>query len=417
MVQPFDSSRLTPLAYLRAVVDYLKAEDPAVWQWFAEKRDDPQQAASIRLDLLKSTYRIERQTQPGLYALADEAAAKLALDLPLTIYQAQHPQGLNASVAHLPSEIHLVLSGPLATTLSTIEIKALFGHELAHRLLWEKWDGDYRVAAHLLEALANDPAGTAVYASTARLYWLYCELFCDRAAWMVTQDLSAAISTLVKVSTELKEVSAESYLRQADEIFSHHDARTEGLTHPECYIRARALRLWLEQGDDATPAIAAMLEAPLALADLDLLGQKRVAHLTRRLVDQLLAPAWFQTERVLAHARSFFDDYGSPSENVAGNVLPSVTDESLAADIVTRDTALQDYYCYLLLDFATVDRDLEELPLAAALVLARRLSLADRFKDIVLKELKLTKKRFALLDNRAEELVADAESATGEVAR
>lgn len=410
MDQVFDSARLQPPPYLRAVVDYLKAEDPAVWKWFAEKRDDPEQAAAIRLELLKATYRLERQTAGELYALADEAAAKLGLDLPITIYQAQHPQGLNASIAHLPGEIHLVLSGPVATTLSTVEVKGLFGHELAHRLLWDKWNGDFRVAAQLLEALATEPGGPTVYAATDRLYGLYTELFCDRAAWLVCQDLNAAVSMLVKISTELKEVSAESYLRQADEIFSQQEATTEGITHPESYIRARSLRLWLEQGEEAAEAIAAMLEGPLTLAELDLLGQRRVAQSTRRLFDELLVPAWFQTERVLAHARSFFDDYQWPA---ASNGAESNGAESRANHptdrIATRDTALQDYFCYLLLDFATVDRDLEELPLAAALLLAGRLELADRFKEVVLKELKLTKKRFTALEKQAAEIVAGAE--------
>lgn len=392
--------RLSPLAYQRAIVDYLKAEDPAVWQWFALRKEDPEQIAAGRLELLKSTYRIERRTQPELYALADEVAATLGLELPLTLYQAQHPSGLNAYVPHLPGEIHLVLSGPVSTLLATAEIKAVFGHELGHRLLWEAWEGEYRVAAQALDALANDPAGPPVYAATARLYTLYAELFCDRAAWLATEDLHAAVSTLVKVSTGLTEVSAESYLRQADEIFSHEEATTAGLSHPETYIRARALKLWVEQGDDATPAISAMLEGPLALDQLDLLGQRRVAGHTRRLIEELIAPDWFRSERVLAYVRSFFEDF-RPRQ-----ARPS--DESLAAELATRDKALQEYYCYLLLDFATVDRDLEELPLAAAVVLSRRLGLAERFKEIAIRELKLTKKRFGQLEGRADELLAEA---------
>lgn len=392
--------RLSPLAYQRAIVEYLKAEDPAVWQWFAQRQEDREQIAAARLELLKATYRIERQTQGELYALADEVAAILGLELPLTLYQAQHPTGLNAFVPHLPGEIHLVLSGPVATMLGTAEIKAVFGHELAHRLLWERWEGEYRVAAQTLDALANDPAGPPVYAATARLYSLYAEVFCDRAAWLATEDLHAAVSTLVKISTGLTDVSAESYLRQADEIFSHEEAKTAGLSHPETYIRARALKLWVEQGDDATPAISAMLEGPLALDQLDLLGQKRVAGFTRRLIEELIAPGWFRSERVLAHVRSFFEDFCPPQARPK--------DESLSADLATRDKALQEYYCYLLLDFATVDRDLEELPLAAAMVLSRRLGLDERFKEIAIRELKLTKKRFGQLDGRAEELLADA---------
>ncbi|HEV3340059.1 MAG TPA: M48 family metalloprotease [Pirellulales bacterium] len=400
MDQRADSPPLAPLAYQRAVVDYLKAEDPAVWRWFAEKKDDPEQEAELRLQLLKSTYRIERTSQPDLYALADEAAKSLGIELPLTIYQAQGQHQLNACLYDLRGEAHLVLSGSVTTTLSTVEVKALFGHELAHRLLFDKWAGDYRTAAQMLAALAGQPDASPVYAATERLYWMYSELFCDRGSWLVTHDLEAAVCTLVKIATGLTEVSAESYLRQADEIFSQRDSRSEGATHPEGFIRARALRLWVEQGDDAQAAIGAMMEAPLGLAELDLLGQKRVAHLTRRLLDELLTPGWFQSELVLAHARSFFEDYGPPAASGA--------DESLAAEMAACDASLQGYYCYVLLDFATVDRDLEELPLAAAILLARRLALAERFKEIASKELKLTKKRFSQLDSRAEAMLGDA---------
>ena len=392
---------LQALPYQQAVLDYLKSEDPAVWRWFAERRANSEQAAAVRLELLKSTYRIDRHTQEGLYVLAERVAGKLGLQVPITFYQAQHAQGLNASLAWLPGEAHLILSGPVTATLSPLELQALLGHELAHLLLNEGWDAEHLVASQMLVALANDAAAPPSYAATARLHGLYAELFCDRGAWFVTQDLAATVSVLVKVSTGLSEVNAESYLRQAEEIFSQEQAQTEGLTHPESYIRARALALWVAQGDAAAAEIARMLEGPPELEQLDLLDQRRVACLTRRLIDALLAPKWFQTPRVLAHARSFFDQY-APRDAAA-------TDDALATDISTPDKALLDYYGYVLLDFVTVDRDLEELPLAAALVLGRRLGLAERFKDIVLKELKLTKKRFNQIDERAEELLVEAE--------
>ena len=73
--------------------------------------------------------------------------------------------------------------------------------------------------------------------------------------------------------------------------------------------------LWAEKGDDAEADIARMIEGPLALDRLDLLGQKKVADQTRRLLDHLLSPRWFQSEATLAHARLFFDDFepGDPA--------------------------------------------------------------------------------------------------------
>jgi hypothetical protein len=54
-----------------------------------------------------------------------------------------------------------------------------------------------------------------------------------------------------------------------------------------------------------------------------------------------------QTDSVLAHARLFFEDYVPPST--------AHVDDALAADIQTEDEPLRDYYCYVLLDFATSD--------------------------------------------------------------
>ena len=69
------------------------------------------------------------------------------------------------------------------------------------------------------------------------------------------------------------------------------------------------------------------------------------------------------------------------------------------------------YYCYVLLDFATADRDLEEMPLAAVLTLAERLELKDRFAEIARKEMRITKKQFDKVDREKESLLKKA--ATG----
>ena len=57
-----------------------------------------------------------------------------------------------------------------------------------------------------------------------------------------------------------------------------------------------------------------MLEGRPALGNLDLLRQRTVAGLTRRLIDVLLSRRWIQTEPVLAHARLFFEDYMPPDD-------------------------------------------------------------------------------------------------------
>ena len=99
---------------------------------------------------------------------------------------------------------------------------------------------------------------------------------------------------LVKVSTGLEEVSAESYIRQAEEIFSQKATKTAELTHPEAFIRARAVKLFSEGDREADAKIEEMIEGRPALDELDLLAQQKIAGLTRRLVDVLLAAPWMR---------------------------------------------------------------------------------------------------------------------------
>lgn len=392
---------LEPLPYHREILAHLQAEEKDLWDWFSSNRVQDEYADAVRLELLKTTYRMEPDTAPRLHALAHEASARLGLDVPITFYHSQRPSGLNASLAFLPEEAHIVLHGPLSDVLSETELQALLGHELSHLILWTKWDGRYLMSEQILSAMMNDTDARPEHAESARLFQLYTEIFCDRGAVIACGELPAAVGSLVKTETGLKEASAESYLRQADEIFSRAEIKTDGLTHPECFIRARALRLWHEQRTDADGEIRRMIEGAPSLDGLDLLGQMKIAGLTRRLIDRLLSPRWMQTEPAVGHARLFFEEYEPPGGPVA--------DDSLAGDLRTPDLRLQDYYCYVLLDFATADRDLDEAPLAASLLLADRVSLAERFEPIARKELGLGKKQFDKLRRDAEKIVARAE--------
>ena len=389
---------LKPLAYHENLRSFLKQEESEVWDWYASHKVRDEQAEAVRFELLKATYRVDRDAQPGLYSAAEEVADKLGLEAPITIYQAQNPQGLNASLAFVPEEVHIILHGPLATKLTDAELRALLAHELSHFLLWRAWDGEFIIAEQILAALTHDPLADTPQFASARLMSLYNEVFCDRGSLYVTRDPLVVISMLLKVETQTEEVSPESYLRQAEEVFGHPEEKTEGLSHPEAFIRARAVKLWADGDPEAERKIKEMLEGRPALGNLDLLGQRTVAGLTRRLLDVLLSRRWMQTESVLAHARLFFEDYVPPEDLLEDPALPE--------DLRTNDQPMQNYYCYVLLDFVTADRDLEEVPLANALVLAEKLGLKDQFGEIAKRELRLRKKQWESIDQEKEALLA-----------
>ena len=388
---------IEPLAYHLEMVEHLQTHEAALWEWFSSDRLRGEQNEAARLELLKSTYRIDRAANDKLYSLADEVAVALAVAAPLTFYQSEDIGRLNASLAYLPGEAHLVLTGPIATTLTDLELRCVLAHELLHFALLDNWR-QYLVASQILAAMSNDAAATASHLASARLFGLYTEVYCDRGSYMVGRDILATITALAKLETGITDVSAESYLRQTEEIFSQGHPITAGVTHPETFIRTKAVKLWADQPERADQDIAEIIEGPLAPERLDLLGQLKLSALTQRLIGRILQPDWMQTEATTAHARLFFED-----------LEPTSTDDpSLKADLLVDQPTLTDYYCYLMLDFVVADRDLEEAPLAAALLLSEELGIADRFRQLAAKELKLRKKQMEAIEAEAPRIVAKA---------
>jgi hypothetical protein len=397
---------IAPLRYHRALLAYLRSEEREIWDWIASQQVRAEYADSIRHELLKSTYRLGRDSAGNVYQAAETVAERLAYRAPITLYQAQNATGLNASLAWLPEEVHVVLHGPVQDTLSDAELIALFGHEIAHHLLLSLEDGAYLVAEQVLTAMLGDRASSPAHQQTWKHFKLYTELYCDRLTLNVSGDLAACVATLVKMETGLRDVSGDEYLKQAEEIFSRGSTTSDGLTHPEMFIRARALALWAEDPDQVDGALETIIEGPLAIGKLDVLRQKRMSQATRALLAHFLAPGWIRTAAVLAHARQFFDDFDRAP--VAARDDNECLDE-LKAQIAFGDDQLRDYFCYVLLDFVTSDADLEEAPLAAALVLVQKLGIDDRFTTIVARELRLSKRQFDAIRKNAAAIIAEAE--------
>src|SRR6267378_1463084 len=116
---------LTPTPYHRELVDYLRSQERELWDWFSSAQAKTEYTESLRLALLKTTYRLDADAHPDLVGSADEAKTALGLDFPLTLYQAQQSDQLNASLYYIPGEGHLVLSSPLLATLTPIELKSV----------------------------------------------------------------------------------------------------------------------------------------------------------------------------------------------------------------------------------------------------------------------------------------------------
>jgi hypothetical protein len=195
-------------------------------------------------------------------------------------------------------------------------------------------------------------------------------------------------------------VSAAGYLKQAEEIFAKGNISTEGVSHPEAFIRARSLVLWQEKREAATTDINHMIEGAAALDELDLIGQTRLTTQTRRLLEHLLRPRWFQTPTVLGHAKLYFDDFHAA--NGQGSSVPD--------GLNLTDARLREYLCYVLLDFAKVDPELEDMPLAATIHLSRQLELDTQFEKLAAKELGLKVRDVKRIKEQAADMLAKAEA-------
>ena len=390
---------LAPLTYHVELRDYLKSQERELWSWFASAQAKADYTENLRIELLKSTYRLDSDGHPDLYKTIEEVKERLQLEIPVTLYQAQHSSEINASLFFIPGEGHVVFSGPVLTLLNADELKSVIGHELAHFLLWERENGEFQIADRLIQAAAGDPRAATSHFQTARRYQLYTEIFADRGSLCVTGDLHPVIAGLVKIQTGLSQVSAAGYLKQAEEVFATGNVATLGLSHPEAFIRARALSLWHDQLDNAAPAVSAMIEGADSLGELDLIGQRRLAHATRQLLEYFLQPKWFQTPAVLGHAKMYFDDFQpAPAKEPA-----------LLEGLTFSDSSVREYLGYVLLDFVTADPELDEIPLAAALDLSRELEWNSQFDKLVAKELKMKARDLKRIKDQAALMLARAE--------
>ncbi len=374
------SNFLTPLPQHRDLADWLRREEKEVWSWFGDKEKAAMDAEQVRLSLLRDTYRMDADGHPEVFKEIEAACAALDLKVVVHVYQAQNQTSPNAAVCHLPGEAHVIFSGPILSLLTSEELRGVIGHELAHHFLWQMDDGAFLLTDLILHAAASHPNAEPAHAHSARVWRLATELFADRGAYLATGSLDAAVAGLVKVTTGLSQISAKSYLAQAEEIFSKSNPKIDQLSHPETYIRARALQLWVEQNESLEETIARMLEFDEGLDDLTLVQQSEMAALTRRFLSHLLEPSWFQTEAALAHARLFFREF------------KPAADSSIIAELAERPALHREYFIQLMLDFCAIDPDLHDLPITRCLEMARDLECSAAFEKMLTKELKIKAK-------------------------
>ncbi len=377
---------LSALPYHVKVRDHFK-QQPKTWDHFAKAGNKEEQLQQFKTELLKNTYKFDPAADAAIYEKVALAKEKLSLEnLPVTVYQAQYTDELNASVVYLHNEAHIVFSGPAIKLLDDDELLAVIAHELTHVKLFSMLDGDLEIADRIINGIANNYRSEASYYETARLFRLYTEIFCDRGAYSVMENTAPVITGLVKASTGLEKVNAESYVKQAEEIFSAvADTKATSVSHPENFIRAKAIQLWHDDKSTADAEIIKMIGGKTDIDQLDIFRQRELAKLTRTFLQLLLKPKWFQSTMVMAQAKQYFSDLIIDEKLLMDEQLPELIGGSHAS--------VKEYLSYVLLDFALVDVTLEEIPAGRAFQFAEDLMLKDAYDTVVKKEMKFSDKK------------------------
>jgi hypothetical protein len=405
--------KLGALPYHTAVASHLRTGESALWAWFESDRMSVSYSEKVRLELLKSTYRLTRADQPELYAGADIAAEKLGVDLPVTLYQRQGGADVaNAALIFLPEEAAIMLMGNIGELLNAAEMVALLGHEIAHHRLYTMDGGQYFTAARLLSWCVDQPGCEASFAETDRLFQLHTEIFADMGALHVTGDRDAVIASLIKVTTGLKSVTPSSYLEQTEEILEKYKLGSEGFSHPELFIRAKALDL-LAANPPGIGQTELLVRGPIDAKRLDILGQQALSAVSRKLVDRLLAPTFMRNDYTLNLAERYFSGYGEgDAEPIDGDNADSKREAAaLKAEVAATAKSCHDYFAYLLLDFATVDPECGDAHLAWSLDLAGQIGIFPVYEPIARRELKRKKDELTKLKRGAAQIIEKANDA------
>ena len=395
-------TKLEPLAYHQRLADAVASREKELWDWFRSDTFAEQYKRDAQLRLSKSAIQLGRDGNANngrRYELAEAARDKLGLAGDITLYQSQDVGGTpNAMLHYIPEQITVEFSGRILELLNEEELLDLLGHEIAHYKLYQEEGGRYHTAARLINWICRRDGAQVVWLETARRLSLYTEVYCDIAGYIVTGNRDISIRCLAKTAADFKDADAKTYLKQADAILAQEKTGSQGFTHPELYIRVKAIanREALDaRAFDAS--LTPLIEGPLDINALDVLGQAALQELTRSLIDSMARAAGNRTDAVMAHARQFFPDYTwSEPPGAATGALPDMTPQT------------RDYLGYVLLDVAQCDQDRVDDLLATALGAARQYDLDSTFRKIARKELKKTVDELAGLERQAASGVADA---------
>jgi len=145
---------LGPTRFHRALRDTLTSQEPGLFRWYSSDSYEAERNDRMRLELLRSSYRLSPESHERPYRLAREAAAKIGVEVPIVLYQLNQGERANAGLCFTRDEAHVVLSGPLLSSLNDAELLAeiralIFKHGVVFHAIVGKL---FQLAASLSQA-------------------------------------------------------------------------------------------------------------------------------------------------------------------------------------------------------------------------------------------------------------------------
>ena len=390
-------SDVSSIPYHHELTECLKRQEDGLWEWFSSDELTEHANRDARLYLLKNAVRLGEDDHPELHALAREIAEALGIAAPVTLYQGNNGGQRNAILVRMNSEVAIFFGGDILSFLSEEEQRALLAHEMAHFLFKSVDGGSFEITDNLLSWICQH-GGEPSHRRSLWLSQLYQEIYADRIALQVCSGLQAPLSLLVKVGAGIANVSAEGYLKQAEEALETatrdgHYSGADSDTHPELFIRALAMRDWIEDREQADAKLRLMVEGEPALDALDLIQQGRTTELTRAVIEVLIKPRFSESEPLEIMARSYFPQFDRRRAS-------DVNRSELAKELRRASRSLKTYFCYVLADFALADPELEDFVLLEAIRLADDWEMTEAFDEIADKDLGIDKARLSQLRDR-----------------
>ena len=346
-------------------------------------RNDELDGLFTEKDLIKGVA-LKKKKLKDIYQKVEIAREKLQIGpISIQVYQENNNPDINARIAIHQDDAIILFSGSIIEQLSDEELLSVIGYELAHIQLWKAENSEMEIVDRIISSIGNSFNLYDTYDETARRFNLYKEIYCDLGAYTVTNDIAPVITALVKCSTGLKNVSAESYLRQIKDILDKDpELKSEGLTHPENYVRAYALEQKSILGDQFQLP-EKLIAGTSTIDNLDVFDQQIKHKQTLELLNYIMQAKWMQTDLFLSHVKLFNPEFKVKE-----------TDEIEIENYKNAHTSIKDYLSYLLLDFILLDFNNEELARGWIFQVADNLGVDAELKNIVKKELKLSDKQF-----------------------